>query len=70
MIIGTVETCLRYPVKSFQGFEVDSLTLQLSGIHGDRERAVIDTNSGRVLSAKRAAAILMATSTDSSFRIP
>ena len=70
MILGTVESCLRYPVKSFQGLEVSSITVQASGVVGDRERAVIDLESQRVLSAKRAADMLMATASDSGFSIP
>jgi len=70
VLIGTVESCLRYPVKSFQGLQVASLVLGISGIDGDRERAVIDTESGRVLSAKRVAEMLMATASDSGFSIP
>ncbi|MCX6524309.1 MAG: MOSC N-terminal beta barrel domain-containing protein [Actinobacteria bacterium] len=70
MILGTVESCLRYPVKSFQGLEVSTITVQTSGVVGDRERAVIDLESQRVLSAKRAADMLMASASDSGFSIP
>jgi hypothetical protein len=70
MMIGTVESCFRYPVKSFQGLQVDSLQVGISGIDGDRERAVIDLDSGRVLSAKRVAELLLATATDSGFSLP
>ena len=38
MILGTVESCLRYPVKSFQGLEVSTITVQATGVVGDRER--------------------------------
>ena len=65
MILGTVESCLRYPVKSFQGLEVSTITVQAAGVVGDRERAVIDLESQRVLSAKREADMLMATASDS-----
>lgn len=69
-MIGTVESCLRYPVKSFQGLQVDSLQVGVTGIEGDRERALIDLASGRVLSAKRSAEMLMATASDSGFSLP
>ena len=58
--VGTIEQVWRYPVKSFQGELVDSLDLAPGGATGDRTLAVVDPAAGKVLSAKRYAALLMA----------
>ena len=50
----------RYPVKSFQGEQVESLDLAPGGAAGDRTLAVVDPAAGKVLSAKRYADLFMA----------
>lgn len=58
--VGTVAELWRYPVKSFQGERVDELELVPGGAVGDRTLAVIDPAAGKVLSAKRYAALVLA----------
>ncbi len=58
--VGTVAELWRYPVKSFQGEQVDSLDLASGGATGDRTLAVVDPTAGKVLSAKRYADLLLA----------
>lgn len=58
--IGTVSQLWRYPVKSFQGEQVDALELAPGGAAGDRTLAVVDPAAGKVLSAKRYADLLLA----------
>lgn len=50
----------RYPVKSFQGEQVDALDLAPGGAIGDRTLAVVDPAAQKVLSAKRYPDLLMA----------
>jgi uncharacterized protein YcbX len=50
----------RFPVKSMQGRKADTLTVDETGVAGDREWAVVDPAAGRVLSAKRWPALLLA----------
>ena len=58
--VGTVVQVWRYPVKSFQGEQVDALELAPGGAPGDRTLAVVDPAAGKVLSAKRHPDLLMA----------
>ena len=58
--VGTVAQLWRYPVKSFQGEQVDELALAPGGAAGDRTLAVVDPAAGKVLSAKRYADLLLA----------
>lgn len=58
--LGTVAQLWRYPVKSFQGEQVDSLEIDAGGAAGDRTLAVVDPAAGKVLSAKRWADLLLA----------
>lgn len=67
---GTVGRCWRYPVKSFQGLEHDALSLTLDGVVGDRTHGLLDAEDGRLLSAKRTAALLQATATDDAVTLP
>ena len=53
MIVGRVSELWWYPVKSFLGQRVDSFTVRPGGVPGDREFALADASTGRVLSAKR-----------------
>ena len=50
----------RYPVKSMQGTPVDALTIGERGVDGDRMWGVVDPAAGKVLSAKRWPALLLA----------
>jgi uncharacterized protein YcbX len=68
--IGTVTACWRYPVKSFQGFTTDRLEIDPSGVGGDRLHAVVDTETGHLLSAKRLAALLQGAATDERLTFP
>ena len=58
--VGTVAQVWRYPVKSMQGEQVDRLDIAPGGANGDRTLAVVDPAEGKVLSAKRYAALLEA----------
>lgn len=58
--VGTVVQLWQYPVKSFQGEQVDALDLAPGGATGDRTLAVVDPAAGKVLSAKRYADLLLA----------
>jgi len=51
-LVGHVAEVWRYPVKSMQGERLERATLGPGGIDGDRRFAVIDTETGRVASAK------------------
>jgi uncharacterized protein YcbX len=51
-VVGTVATLWRYPVKSLQGEELNSVQVVRSGFLGDRARALVETASGKVVSAK------------------
>ena len=58
--VGVVAQLWRYPVKSFQGEQVEQLDLGPGGAAGDRTLAVVDPAARKVLSAKRYADLLMA----------
>ena len=58
--LGTITQLWRYPVKSFQGEQVDSLDIGPGGAIGDRTLAVVDPVVGKVLTAKRWADLLLA----------
>ena len=51
--VGTVAQLWRYPVKSFQGEQVERLEIATGGALGDRTLAVVDPAARKVLSAKR-----------------
>jgi uncharacterized protein YcbX len=57
---GTVVELWRYPVKSLQGERVDRLDLADDGPVGDRAWAVLDRDTGVLVSAKRTGALLEA----------
>ena len=58
--VGTVAQLWRYPVKSFQGEQVEELAIAPGGAAGDRILAVVDPAAQKVLSAKRYADLLLA----------
>jgi len=49
---GTVANLWRFPVKSMLGEQLESVDLTSQGILGDRRYALIDVESGKVVSAK------------------
>ena len=53
MVTGTVTELWRYPVKSMLGERIDSTDIGKHGVVGDRSFALIDTETGKVCSAKR-----------------
>jgi len=70
VVVGRVVALHRYPVKSMQGLEVDHLTVGPVGVEGDRQRACIDENTGRAMSAKRFAGLLDASADDEGIALP
>lgn len=62
--------CWRYPVKSLQGLEQRELQLTPAGVVGDRRWGIIDVATGRLLAAKRTAALLLAAATDHGITLP
>lgn len=68
--IGSVTGCFQYPVKSLQGRAVDALEIGPGGVVGDRARALVDPDSGRLLAAKRTAALLLASATEAGIALP
>jgi uncharacterized protein len=61
--VGTVAQLWRYPVKSMQGVAVERLEFDEKGAVADRTWGVVDPAEGKVLSAKRWAALLLASAT-------
>lgn len=49
---GTVRALWRFPVKSMLGERVDTVQLGMGGIVGDRAYALVDRETGKVVSAK------------------
>lgn len=54
-LVGTVASLWRYPVKSMRGEELTGSAADERGLAGDRRWALIDAETGRVVSAKRPA---------------
>jgi hypothetical protein len=52
MNVGKIESLWRFPVKSFQGEKLDQVEIDGQGVLGDRAYALIDTETGKVISAK------------------
>jgi uncharacterized protein YcbX len=50
--VGSVATLSRFPVKSMQGERLPAAELTGSGLVGDRAYALVETETGKVLSAK------------------
>jgi MOSC domain-containing protein len=50
--VGTITGLWRFPVKSMLGEELDTVTVTEGGIVGDRAFALVDTETGKVVSAK------------------
>lgn len=51
-IVGSVDRLWRFPVKSMQGEQIKQAEFTDRGLVGDRAYALIDTESGKVVSAK------------------
>lgn len=60
MQIGVVEQLWRYPVKSLQGEHLTHARITPQGIPGDRGIALVDPETGHVLSGKRVEQLLTA----------
>jgi uncharacterized protein YcbX len=50
--VGTVATLSRFPVKSMQGERLESAELTESSLVGDRAYALVETETGKVMSGK------------------
>jgi MOSC domain-containing protein len=50
--VGAVAALWRFPVKSMLGEEVSTADLTMSGVVGDRAYALVDSETGKVVSAK------------------
>lgn len=50
--VGRVAVLRRFPVKSMQGESLESATVEVEGVLGDRAFAVVDTESGQVVGGK------------------
>lgn len=69
-MLGSLAACWRYPVKSLQGGRVERLVIGPSGVDGDRTHAVIDPETGHLLSAKRVSALLQGAADDERITLP
>jgi uncharacterized protein YcbX len=50
--VGTISSLWRFPVKSMTGERLEALELMQTGVLGDRAYALIDADTGKVVSAK------------------
>ena len=50
--VGTVKTLSRFPVKSMQGEKLTAAEVTATGLVGDRAYALVETETGKVLSGK------------------
>jgi uncharacterized protein YcbX len=57
-VLGTVARLWRFPVKSLRGEALGQVTIGPTGLSGDRAFALRDARDGRIMSAKRSAALL------------
>ncbi|HYN26355.1 MAG TPA: MOSC N-terminal beta barrel domain-containing protein, partial [Pyrinomonadaceae bacterium] len=51
-IVGSVAGLWRFPVKSMRGERIEQVELTGRGLVGDRAYALIDADTGKVVSAK------------------
>jgi uncharacterized protein YcbX len=68
--VGSVEACWRYPVKSLQGRTVDALEVDPTGVDGDRAWGIVDVATGKLMTAKRTAALLHGAADDDAITLP
>ncbi len=52
MFVGTIEALWRFPIKSFRGEKLDQVEFDKQAVLGDRAYALIDKETGKVVSAK------------------
>ncbi len=52
MLVGTIEALWRFPIKSFKGEKLDQVEFDNQAVLGDRAYALIDKETGKVVSAK------------------
>jgi uncharacterized protein YcbX len=52
-VVGTVSAIRRYPIKSMLGEDLDAAVLGQGGLVGDRVYALVDEETGKVVSVKR-----------------
>ena len=52
VLLGSVVSVWRYPVKSMKGEELNVADITEAGLLGDRAYALLDTSTGKVASAK------------------
>jgi len=67
---AVVTGCWRYPVKSLQGLAMPALDVGADGVIGDRGHALLDVESGRLMSAKRTSVLLQAAADDEAITLP
>ena len=63
-VLGPVTMLWRYPVKSMAGVSLDEVEVGPLGFEHDRRWALLDTDTGRALNAKRMPELLFATVDD------
>ena len=51
--VGVVQAIYRFPVKSMLGEALDRVTIDGGGVAGDRRYALVDDETGKVVSVKR-----------------
>ncbi|HEX8804647.1 MAG TPA: MOSC N-terminal beta barrel domain-containing protein [Acidimicrobiales bacterium] len=68
--VATVAGLFRYPVKSLQGMAVDDLEVGADGAAGDRDRALVDVATGKLMSAKRWSRLLQGAADDDGVALP
>jgi uncharacterized protein len=51
--VGTVDTIMRFPIKSLLGESLKECEIVASGLLGDRGHALVDTSTGKIASAKQ-----------------
>jgi uncharacterized protein len=52
VLVGKISELWRYPVKTMQGELLETASITHKGLSGDRSFALVDKNSGRIISAK------------------
>ncbi len=51
-VVGSIVSLWRYPVKSMMGEELNATEVKESGLLGDRAYALVDAETGKIVSAK------------------
>ncbi len=50
--VATLASLWRYPIKSMMGEEINAATITTRGLFGDRAMALVDSETGKIVSAK------------------